>query len=137
VIALSVIYPILFSVIFGYYNGWQWTDEQDGVYDAKSAKKRWKAASLILRGISILYPVLVYFFGLNVYYFLLGVAISLPVFDITINLTRGVSFFYLGTTSKTDRWRFRIKWKGKVLFTINKWIGYAVIIAAAIAVNII
>jgi hypothetical protein len=48
----------------------------------------------------------------------LSVAISLPVFDMTINLAAGKPLLYLGTTSKTDKLG---KWK---------WIGYGALIVA-------
>lgn len=124
-IALAYIYPILFSLLFGYYNGWQWTDEQDGVYDPKKAKPKWKGASWLMRGLCILTPALVHFTGLDVYHFAIGVALSLPLFDITINMTRGMPLFYLGTTSKTDKLG---RWK---------WIGYAAIIAATITITVL
>lgn len=97
------IYLISFSFVFGYYNGWQWTDEQDGVYDPKKAKKHWKAASVVLRTMVVFSPLLFTYFPVDWKYVANAGAISLPIFDITINLTRGVKFFYLGTTSKTDR----------------------------------
>jgi len=106
-------YPILFSLIFGYYNGWQWTDEQDGVLDPKKAKKHWKRASVVLRFLAFAFPVAVYYFPdiIVINHFYLAVAISLPLFDMSINLTRGVHLFYLGTTSKTDllgKWKWFI-----------------------------
>jgi hypothetical protein len=119
-IAIAYIYPILFSLLFGYYNGWQWTDEQDGVYDPKKAKPRWKAASIAIRVLSVLAAPGFAYAGLDIVHLAAGVAISLPVFDITINITRGVPVFYLGTTSKTDTFG---KWK---------WITYAILIVATL-----
>lgn len=119
-IVIAYAYPILLSVIFGYYNGWQWTDEQDGVYDPKKAKPKWKAASVAYRLLAVIGP----FLPVELGHYIIGVAISLPVFDMVINLTRGVGLFYLGTTSKTDRLG---RWK---------WYSYAVLIALAIVLNI-
>jgi hypothetical protein len=107
-------------VVFGYYNGWQWTDEQDGVYDPRKAKKRWKAASVLLRVIAVSAPVVFYYFPVNIKHLAISTAISLTMFDMTINLTRGVYLFYLGSTSKTDR----IGW--------FKWITYLIIIGLTI-----
>lgn len=101
-LVLTYLYPILFSLIFGYYNGWQWTDEQDGVYDPKKAKKRWKAASAALRGLAVIAPVVFFCFPPDFKHFVIAVAISRPLFDITINLTKGMPLFYLGTTSEFD-----------------------------------
>lgn len=113
---LTYLYPILFSAVFGYYNGWQWKDELDGVIDPLKAKKRWKAASVVLRGLALAGL----FVPVDFNHLPLSVAVSLPVFDMTINLVAGKSLFYLGTTSKTDRLG---KWK---------WAGYGLLIVATI-----
>jgi hypothetical protein len=121
---ITYLYPILFSLLFGYYNGWQWKDEQDGVYDPKKAKTRWKAASVALRCLALFGFIIPAFVPVSWSELPLAACISLPVFDITINLTRGVPVFYLGTTSKTDRFG---KWK---------WAGYAVFIIIALITKI-
>ncbi len=124
-IALSYLYPILFSLLFGYYNGWQWTDEQDGVYDPKKAKPKWKKASYALRTLAMIAPVVFSITGVHITHFAVAVTISLPLFDMTINRTRGEAWFYLGTTSKTDRLG---KWK---------WIGYLALIIASITITVL
>ena len=124
-IIMSYLYPILFSLIFGHYNGWQWWDDLDGVEDRYKAKGKWKRASVILRSVAYLGAALMcHFRWFDLYHFLAGIAISLPLFDIAINITRGMPLFYLGTTSKTDTLG---KWK---------WITYAILIITTLIVAI-
>lgn len=118
------VYLIGFSMIFGYYNAWQWTDEQDGVLDPKRAKRRWKGASVLLRCWAAASAPLFHLVAFDWINFVLAGAISAPMFDITTNKVKGMSVFYLGTTSKTDLWG---KWK---------WIGYSVFLAIAITIKI-
>jgi hypothetical protein len=125
IIAITYLYPILFSFLFGYYNGWQWTDEQDGVYDPRKAKKRWKGASLALRTLAMSAPVLFFYFPADFSHYIIALSISLPLFDTTINLTRGMPIFYLGTTSRSD------------LIGKRKWLIYLIIISLSVILKFI
>ncbi len=118
-------YLIGFSLIFGYYNAWQWTDEQDGVLDPKRAKRRWKGASVLLRCWAAAAVPVFHYTGFDWRDWILAMSISAPIFDITTNLVKGMPMFYLGTTSKTDLWG---RWK---------WIGYCIAIASAILAKIL
>ena len=124
-ILFTYLYPILFSAVFGYYNGWQWIDELDGVYDPRKAKKRWKAASVILRSLALAGILLFSMVPVACDHLPLAACISLPVFDMSINLTAGKGLFYLGTTSDTDLWGW------------VKWAGYALAITASALILIL
>jgi len=125
IIAITYLYPILFSFLFGYYNGWQWTDEQDGVYDPRKAKKRWKGASVALRLLAMSAPVAFFYFPADFSHYIIALSISVPLFDITINITRGMNVFYLGKTSNSDL-------VGKV-----KWLICFIIIISSVILNFI
>jgi hypothetical protein len=96
-------FPLAITAVFAYYNGWQWRDELDGLTDPVQAKKRWKAASVVLRGLVLASWVWYYFHPVDWRHMAIAAVISLPAFDILINVTAGRRWLYLGNTSKTDR----------------------------------
>jgi hypothetical protein len=129
----AYLYPMLISLLLGYYNGWQWTDEQDGVYDPKKAKPHWKTARVLIFGCAIIFPYIFIEYGIkfNKFDYLISICLSAPAFDISTNMVRKISgnvkdlkWWYLGTTSKSDRIGY------------VKWIIYGVFIVASIILKI-
>jgi hypothetical protein len=105
---------LLFILIFAYYNAWQWKDEQDGVYDPKKAKPKWKTAGVFVRYIPFLF---IYLPSIEWQSIVFLLCLSMPLFDMGINLFAGKHLFYLGTTSKTDKIG-KLKWILYLVFII-------------------
>ena len=96
---------IMFSLSHGIVDGLRWSDELDGVYDPGKLKPKWKPVSAVMRLIIwVGFPLFIYVIPeATWYHWLIAVVVSWPVFPIAINITRGMPWYYVGTTSVIDR----------------------------------